>query len=49
MKRKLNVRDGLFYLLIIALLIWTVTTLSTRSTQDYVEYSRWCPGSRTSR
>ena len=40
MKRKLNVRDGLFYLLIIALLIWTVTTLSTRSTQDYVEYSQ---------
>ena len=26
--------------MIIALLIWTVTTLSTRSTQDYVEYSQ---------
>ena len=40
MKRKLNLRDGLFYLLIIALLIWTVATLSTRNNQEYVEYSQ---------
>ena len=40
MKRKLNLRDGLFYLLIIALLIWTVATISTRNNQEYVEYSQ---------
>jgi len=40
LKRKLNLRDGLFYLLIIALLIWTVATLSTRNNQEYVEYSQ---------
>ena len=40
MKRLLNLRDGLFYLLIIALLIWTVATLSTRNNQEYVEYSQ---------
>ena len=40
MKRKLNLRDSLFYLLIIALLIWTVATLSTRNNQEYVEYSQ---------
>ena len=40
MKRKLNLRDGLFYLLIIALLIWTVATLSSRNNQEYVEYSQ---------
>ena len=40
MKRKLNIRDLAFYLVIAALLLWMVAAFSSRSGQDDVEYSQ---------
>ena len=40
MKRKLNLRDLAFYLVIVALLLWMVAAFSSRNGQDDVEYSQ---------
>jgi cell division protease FtsH len=40
LKRKLNIRDLAFYLVIAALLLWMVAAFSSRSGQDDVEYSQ---------
>ena len=40
MKRKLNLRDLAFYMVIVALLLWMVAAFSSRNGQDDVEYSR---------
>ena len=40
MKRKLNLRDLAFYMVIAALLLWMVAAFSSRNGQDDVEYSR---------
>ena len=40
MKRKLNLRDLAFYMVIAALLLWMVAAFSSRNGQDDVEYSQ---------
>ena len=40
MKRKLNLRDLAFYMVIVALLLWMVAAFSSRNGQDDVEYSQ---------
>ena len=38
--KKLNLRDGLFYLALIILIAWMITSLTTKNSEDYVDYSQ---------